>query len=178
VDESASHRITLGRVGKTHGIKGWLKLYSYTDPPSNITEYSEFIATRGQWHADLVMDQVRAQGKALVAHFEGYDDPEAAQALVGVELQVAVSDLPALEPDQFYWHQLTGLTVINGESQVLGVVDNILETGANDVLVVKGTETSIDRQERLIPFLRDTVIKKIDLEQGVIEVEWGADYLL
>ena len=124
------------------------------------------------------MDQVRKQGITLVAHFQGYDDPESAQQLVGAELQIAVSELPKLESDQFYWHQLIGLTVTNREGQLLGKVDRLLETGANDVLVVNATDESIDDHERLIPYLRESVVKKIDLEGRNIEVEWGADYLL
>ena len=124
------------------------------------------------------MDQVREQGNALIAHFEGFDDLETAQQLVGTELQIAASELPELETDQYYWHQLIGLTVINTEGQVLGAVDRLMETGANDVLVVKATDESIDGHERLIPYLRDTVVRRIDLDQRNIEVEWGADYLL
>ena len=175
---TGSDRVTLGRVGKTHGINGWLRLYSFTDPTSNITEYRRFYTTLGQQHAELVMDQLREHGNDLIAHFEGYDNPETAQQLVGAELQIEADKLPALETEEFYWHQLLGLLVINSEGQSLGKVDRLLETGANDVLVVQPTETSIDQHERLIPYLSGTVIKKVDLEHGTIEVEWGADYLL
>ena len=177
-NETGNTRVTLGRLGKTHGIKGWLRLYSYTDPALNITEYRSFFASHEQWQQELVMDQVQEQGSKLIAHFEGYDNPEAAQQLVGAELQVDTDALPELESDEFYWHQLSGLTVINTDGQVLGRVDHLLETGANDVLVVQATETSVDEHERLIPYLRDTVVKKIDLDSGEIEVEWGVDYLL
>ena len=177
VNLTGSDRVTLGRLGKTHGIKGWLRLYSFTDPALNISEYRRFYTNLSQ-RQELVLDQVREQGNTLLAHVEGYDDPESAQQLVGAELQVAASELPDLEAGQFYWHQLIGLTVTNVEGQVLGVVDRLLETGANDVLVVKATDNSIDSHERLIPYLRDTVVKKIDLERRKIDVEWEADYLL
>lgn len=175
---AGSDRVTLGRVGKTHGVRGWLRLYSFTDPASNITEYRRFSTTLGQHGAELVMDQVLEQGNTLVAHFEGYDDPETAQQLVGAELQVDADALPILETDAFYWHQLIGLAVVNSEGQLLGKVARLLETGANDVLVVEATEASIDTHERLVPYLKGTVIRKVDLESGVIEVDWGADYLL
>jgi 16S rRNA processing protein RimM len=124
------------------------------------------------------MDEVREQGTEFIAHFEGYDSPEAARELVGIELQVLASVLPELDDDEYYWHQLTGLTVVNTKSQLLGQVTGLLATGANDVLVVRSTEGSIDDHERLIPFLRDSVVTKIDLVDRVIEVEWEADYLL
>jgi len=178
VNVTGSDRITLGRLGKVHGIKGWLRLYSYTDPALNIIEYRRFFTTLGQQHAELVMDQVQEQGSKLIAHFKGYDDPESAQRLVGAELQIEAGELPELENEEFYWHQLIGLTVTNSEGQLLGNVDRLLETGANDVLVVKATATSIDKHERLIPYLQGTVVKRVDLERGNIEVEWDADYLL
>ncbi|MBT8148276.1 MAG: ribosome maturation factor RimM [Gammaproteobacteria bacterium] len=174
---TGSDRVTLGRLGKTHGLQGWLRLDSFTDPVLNITEYRRFFASRGP-QQELVMDQVQEQGSKLLAHFEGFDDPEAAQQLVGAELQIAASELPDLSDDQYYWHQLIGLTVTNREGQLLGQVDRMLETGANDVLVVKATAASIDEHERLIPYLRDTVVRRVNLDQGNIEVEWGADYLL
>jgi 16S rRNA processing protein RimM len=165
-------------LGKTHGIKGWIRLLSFTEPASNITVYRTFLVDPALGRDELVMDQVREQGNELVAHFEGYDSPEAARELIGAELQVAASELPTLESGEYYWHQLDGLTVVNSKKQVLGRVDRLLATGANDVLVVEATEASIDDHERLIPYLRETVIKKVDLEQKVIEVEWEADYLL
>jgi len=178
IDETGGDRITLGRVGRTHGIKGWLRLHSFTDPASNITGYRCFHVESAHWQGQLVMDAVREQGTEFIAHFEGYDSPEAARELVGIELQVMASVLPGLDDDEYYWHQLTGLTVVNSKNQLLGKVTGLLATGANDVLVVRGTEDSIDDNERLIPFLRATVVKKIDLVDRVIEVEWEADYLL
>lgn len=177
VNVTGNDRVTLGRLGKTHGLKGWLRLDSFTDPALNITEYRKFFTNRGT-RQDLVMDQVQEQGSKLIAHFEGFDDPETAQQLVGAELQIPASELPDLRDNQYYWYQLIGLTVINSEGQLLGQVDRMLETGANDVLVVKATAASIDDHERLIPYLRDAVVKRINLDQGSIEVEWGADYLL
>ncbi len=177
-DVTGSERVTLGRLGKTRGINGWIRLFSFTEPALNITEYRRFLVGPALGRGELVMDQVREQGNELVAHFQGYDSPEAAQELVGAELQVVASDLPTLENGDYYWHQLIGLTVVNSKKQVLGRVARLLATGANDVLVVKATEASIDDHERLIPYLRDTVVKKVDLDKKLIEVEWETDYLL
>jgi 16S rRNA processing protein RimM len=175
---SAEQLVTLGRIGKSHGTKGWLRLISFTDPVTNIAEYRHFIACLRDRQETLEMDQCRPQGSVLIAHFLGYDDPESAQALVGAELQVAVSELPVLDENQYYWHQLIGLRVVNCHGEVLGKVAALMETGANDVLVVHPDSTSIDAHERLIPYLRDSVVKEVDLEEGRLVVDWSADYLV
>lgn len=170
--------ITLGRVGKTHGIKGWLRLYSYTDPPDNLADYRRFWIDREGVAGQLELDQVAPQGDHLVGHFTGYDDPEAAQRLVGAQLQVAAEELPELDSGEFYWHQLLGLAVINQEGQLLGRVARLMETGANDILVVRPVSGSLDDHERLIPYLQGSVIRRVDLDEGQILVEWVADYLI
>jgi 16S rRNA processing protein RimM len=176
--KSADRLVTLGRVGKAHGIKGWVRVHSYTDPASNIAEYAHFIAHRDGRQVEVVMDEVQTQGSHLLAHFEGYDSPESVQPLVRAELQVAITELPQLGPGEFYWHELIGLKVINLQGENLGTVARMLETGANDVLVVQPDAHSIDANERLIPYLQDTVIRQVDSDQKVIEVDWAADFLL
>ena len=182
-DTAEEKPVTLGRVGKTHGIKGWVRLYSYTEPAGNIACYRRFRRIQpgrqsGPAQDELEMDQVQTQGDHLVAHFVGYDDPDAAQRLVGVELQVSASELPELAADEYYWHQLIGLAVINQQGQLLGEVVSLLETGANDVLVIKPGQDSIDSHERLIPYLRESVVRAVDLDSGRLEVDWDADFLL
>ena len=169
--------ITLAKIGRLYGIKGWLRINSYTDPPDNIFRFQRFIIGQGQGKRMLEMDQVKEQGKAIIGHFLGYDDPQLARQLVGQELKVAESELPVLEKGQFYWHQLVGLQVQNLQGELLGRVIKILETGANDVLVVKADENSIDQRERLIPYLKDTVIIAIALDKAQIIVDWNTDYL-
>ena len=110
-------------------------------------------------------------------HFKGYDDPETSRELVGLELSVEDSELPELEPGEYYWHQLVGLKVINLSGQLFGLVSKILETGANDVLVISPNQDSIDERERLIPYLKNSVVEEIDLEARTIRVNWEADYL-
>ena len=95
---SADRLVTLGRVGKAHGIKGWVRIHSFTDPISNIADYGHFIANRDGQQLEVVMTEVQTQGNHLVAHFEGYDSPESVQPLVRAELQVAATELPHLSP--------------------------------------------------------------------------------
>jgi 16S rRNA processing protein RimM len=104
-----------------------------------------------------------------VARLAGCEEREAAERFRGSEVAVPRSQLPQTQPDEYYWADLLGLTVVNGESQELGSIAGILQTGANDVLVVQG------ERERLIPFIA-AVIRQVDAGAGIVRVDWGADY--
>ena len=134
----------------------------------------------------IEFDDGRVQGKGLVAHIAGVDDRTLAEAYSGLEVTVPADSLPALEEGDYYWSQLQGLQVWcrdaggagsgkeggTEERVLLGTVDYLIETGANDVLVVKPSTGSIDDRERLIPYLPGEVVTKVDLEQAEIEVDW------
>ena len=170
-------RVVLGQIGKLHGVKGWLKLNSFTRPPENILEYPQLGAEIKQHWQGLEIDQFRQQPNGLVVHFKGFDDPDAAGHLTGIEVSVVSDELPALQTGDFYWHQLEGLQVVNQQSQLFGQVEKLLATGANDVLVIVPTEDSIDDRQRLIPYLTGSVIEQVDLESNMLRVNWEADYL-
>lgn len=170
--------VTVGRIGRLYGIKGWLKLISYTDPQDNILGFPNLFASMGgQWQG-IEMDQSKVHGKGLIAHFAGYDDPDEARSLTGVELAVHVSDLPVLDEEDFYWHELVGMRVVTETGQFLGTVAKLLETGANDVLVIAATEGSIDDKERLVPYLPERVVKLVSRAERRITVDWDPDYLV
>jgi 16S rRNA processing protein RimM len=169
--------VTMGRIGRIYGIKGWLKLISYTDPQENILDFRQLFAKIGGRWQEIEMDQSKVHGKGLIAHFAGYDDPDEAKALTGVELAIRTVDLPALDPDEFYWHELNGMQVKTLQGQLLGTVEKLLETGANDVLVVQPSQGSIDTRERLIPYLPDRVVMDVSRTQRCISVDWDPDYL-
>ncbi len=169
--------VVLGQVGKVHGIKGWLRLNSFTTPPESILDYSQlFVEFEDEWQV-LEIDQHRQQNNGLLVHFNGFDDPETARNLTGLELVVDAEQLPGLEEGSFYWHELEGMEVCNEAGEVFGVIDRLMETGANDVLVVAPYANSIDDRERLIPYIKDSVIKSIDATERKILVNWEADYL-
>ncbi len=168
-----AERITLGRIGAPHGVKGWVRLHSLTQPRENIFQYRRFVMPSGQV---LEVDQTQAHGKSLIAHVVGYDSPEAARELTGLELSVDQDMLPALEDGEYYWHQLVGLRVITGQKVVLGEVSELIETGANDVLVIRPTEDSIDDRERLLPYLPERVVTHVDLQAGAMQVDWDPDW--
>ena len=170
-------KLVVGRIGKTHGVKGWVRLRSWTSPAENILEFAQLLVATENGFERLRIDHSRWQGDNLLAHFEGYDEPELAKRLSGCEVSVETSELAELEAGEYYWHQLQGLRVINLAGENFGRVDHLLETGANDVLVVEPEAGSIDDRRRLIPFVWERVVRKVDLEAGTIEVDWGADFL-
>lgn len=169
--------VTMGRVGRVYGIKGWLRLMSYTEPMENILDYRNLQARiNGRWQA-IEMDDCKLHGKGLIAHFAGYDDPDAAKLLTGVELAVPSLELPSLDDEDFYWHELVGMQVVTTAGQLLGTVARMMETGANDVLVVQPSQGSMDTRERLIPYLPGRVVTQVSREQRCIHVDWEPDYL-
>ena len=172
--------LVLGKIGKVHGIKGWVRVISFTEEPDGILDYptlrAELQSASGSYKT-LEIDDYRQQPKGLIVHFKGIDTPEEARLYNGALLSVERDALPQLEQEEFYWYQLEGLSVVNLQQERFGFVKGLLETGANDVLVVAPDAGSIDKRERLIPYLRDDVVKKIDLDAGTISVEWGADFL-
>jgi len=117
----------------------------------------------------------KKQGKGLVALTDGIEDRTQAEELIGSEIWVDKDQLPNLEKGDYYWHQLEGLEVFNEAGEFLGEVSHLFETGANDVLVVKASEKSIDDMERLIPYVEKEIVLEIDLEERRILVAWGSD---
>ena len=172
-----SKKIVLGQIGKGHGIKGWLKLNSFTSPPANILEYPRLTVHLGERTELLQIDEFKKQQNGIKVHFIGYDDAEVSQKLVGREVSVESQRLPLLSDDEFYWHELEGLQVVNLEGDNLGQVAHLIETGANDVLVIKPSEQSLDQKERLIPYIQGSIVKRVDISLKRIEVDWGADFL-
>ncbi|EIJ42143.1 16S rRNA processing protein RimM [Beggiatoa alba B18LD] len=164
-------RVMLGRINGLYGVKGWVKVYSYTDPLANILTYSPWqICQQGQWR-DVIVEDGREHGKGIIAKLQGVDDRDQAIPYLGTDIAIAKTQLHPLIEGEYYWSDLIGLTVINQDGVCFGTVDYLLETGAHDVLVVKGEE-----QERLIPFVLTVFIKAIDLQNRTIQVEWDTDF--
>ena len=158
--------IVLGRISGLFGVRGWVQVFSETDPRENILRYSPWLLD-GQPHA---VAEGRAHGKGIVARLAGYDDRDQAAALLGKEIRVARAQLPPPRPDEFYWADLEGMSVRTLDAVDLGRVSHLFGTGANDVLVIEG-----DR-ERLIPFVWDDVVKNVDFDAGLIRVDWDPEF--
>lgn len=160
--------ITIGKIGAPHGVRGWTKVQAFSEHgPEAILDYLPWlIAIGGAPFKPIKLESAHAHGKGLLAKFEGYDSPEAVRALTNALLGVPRSQLPPPAAEEYYWSDLIGLTVINQDGAVYGKVISLLETGSNDVLVVKG------EKEHGIPFLLGSVIQKVDLEKQEIHVDW------
>lgn len=168
----------VARITGCHGLKGWLKVHSFTDPPENFLGFGEWRVKRDGEFEAVEFDAGKRRGKGLVAHMAGVDDRTRAESYRGLEVVIPRSALPALPEGDYYWRDLEGLQVWcrEGEDRVLlGRVDHLIETGANDVLVVAACEGSIDQRERLIPYLPGNSVTAVDLASGVIEVDWFVD---
>ncbi len=157
--------VVVGKLGSTHGIQGWLKLYSFTEPVTNIVAYNPWYLEETIGWKLIKPEATREYTKGMTVKFTGYDNPEQARLLTGKKIAVLRSQLPPLKKGDFYWSDLEGLTVMNVDGSILGKVIYLLETGSNDVLVVKGNK------EYAIPYLAD-VITSIDLANQVIHVNW------
>jgi 16S rRNA processing protein RimM len=169
--------LTLGQLTSVHGIQGWLKVFSYTDPMTGILNYPEWILEQDSQQRTVKLAQGRQQGKALVVRLEGIIDRTAAEALKGAWIKVPKAALPALPQGDFYWWQLEGLRVQTQAGVELGVVSHLLSTGgANDVLVVRATQPDDPQSERLLPWLMDRVIIDVDLDSGQIVVDWDPEF--
>jgi len=179
MNESAVNRmLVVARITGCYGLKGWVKIHSYTQPPDNFLKLGGWQFKRGDVYQAVEFDAGKCQGKGLVAHIAGVDDRTLAETYRGLEVVVPESALPELPKGDYYWRDLQGLQVWCQEGQdrvLLGTVDYLIETGANDVLVVAACEGSIDKRERLIPYLPGDSVTGVDLETGVIEVDWFVD---
>jgi len=170
------NEIRLGSINGTHGLKGWVKVFSYTDPLEAILDYSPWILRKSGAEREITIKDGQASGKRLIVQVEGVDTRDQAEDLIGYEVHVNVDAMPDLEEGELYWFQLEGLSVENSSGESLGKIAQMLETGANDVMVVDPTEDSIDKQQRLIPYLEGDVVREVDQEIGVVIVDWDSDY--
>lgn len=180
VVEGAVKRITLGHIASVFGVKGWLKIHSNTSPMENILNYPRWILDRNGDVKTVAIDQARPHGKGLIAHIVGCDDRELARSYCGYQITVNADELPEPEDDEIYWHQLESLDVFSrnaeGDNVLLGKVSHLMETGANDVLVIRPAKGSIDRRERLVPWLIDQVVLEVNPDKGFIRVDWDPEF--
>lgn len=147
-----------------------MRVFSYTRPRDNIVHYQPWYLNQdGEWQ-EHELAEGRQHGKGVVARLAGCEDRDAASRFIGAEIGVRRKQLPAAQPGEYYWSDLQGLEVVTLQGESLGTVDHLLETGANDVLVVTG------ERERLIPFVPGHVVDDVDLERGEIRVDWDRDF--
>ncbi len=162
--------VTLGRVSGLLGVKGWLKIYSYTDPRDSIVGFATWVLRTGSDEQTVELEDGKKHGRTVVVKLKAIDDRDQAEALLGAEIAVQRSVLAPCEPGEYYWTDLEGSTVITAEGESLGRLDYLFETGGHDVMVVIG-----DRR-RLIPFVQEKVVREVRLEQHIIVVDWDPTF--
>jgi 16S rRNA processing protein RimM len=158
----------LGYVAAAHGINGWVRIHSLTEPREAIFEYQPWLL--GESLQEVRVRQGQIHGKRLIALLQDTDDREQADALVHRRIAVYRDQLPELPADEYYWTDLLGLSVRLEDGRELGVIENMLATGANDVMVVRG------ERERLIPFVPGHYVKRVDLDARTVIVDWDPEF--
>jgi len=162
-------QVVLGTITGPCGVRGWVRIRSGTEPPENILRYAPWQVGRDGNRTEVAVAEGRAQGGGVVVRFDGCHDRDQALRYRGCEIAVERSRLPDPGDDEFYWTDLVGLRVATADGVDLGEVERMLETCANDVMVVRG------ELERLIPFIFGTVVRTVDIERGCIVVDWHPD---
>jgi 16S rRNA processing protein RimM len=160
--------VQIGHISGVHGIMGWVRVHSLTDPREAIFEYQPWLL--GESRKEICIVQGKKQGKHLVALFENIDDRDRAESLVNWPIAVYRDQFPELPEDEFYWTDLLGLSVRLGDGTELGKIMKMLATGAHDVMVVQGA------RERLIPFVQGRYVKSVSLDDGIVVVDWDPDF--
>lgn len=161
----------MGRVIAALGIKGWVKVKAFTETADGLADYPVWWLEEKSGWTPVAVEDTALSNKGLGALLKGVNDRNAAERLRGTNIGLPRDQLPQLDKDEIYWIDLIGLAVRNAKSESLGTIDNLLETGANDVLVVKAE----DGTERLIPLIPQVVLN-VDRENRLVTVDWELDY--
>ena len=167
--DSTKSTMLVGRIAGAYGVKGWVRVNSFTEPPENIFSYMPWQLhpiSGAQLQHDVKVTQGKPHGKGLVAQLDGIEDRDKAEGLRGMEIRVARERMPEPEAGQYYWSDLEGLRVEDAAGTELGRVDHMMDTGSADVMVVCGEE------RHLIPFVVGDTVLEVDLESGCIRVDW------
>jgi len=164
-------KIYLGKITGVHGIKGWLKIQSYSSPPENILNYPSWIINNKGEEDFYSIEQGRKQNNKIVVKLEKIDDRNTAESLINSKIQILRSDLPKLSNDNYYWSDLVGLSVLNSEETVIGKIESLIETGANDVMVI----ITLKDERILIPFVMHEIIKEVNVELNYIKIDWSIE---
>lgn len=165
----SGNKILVGKISNPHGIKGWVKVISFTDPIENILSYKKLTISDNQTEKTYCLEDSRIQGNKIVIKLEGVNNRDDADLLKNLQIEINRSDLPKLEENSYYWEDLVDFNVIDIKGMHVGKVDSLFRTGSNDVLVIIN-ET---KQRLLVPFIMEEVIKYVDLDKELISIDWA-----
>ena len=170
---SSDRKILLGKLGKPHGVKGFLFIHYYGKDANNLTDYAGLVLDN---ETSVQVEKLLIQKDRVILKFYEINTRNDAEKLRDKQLYILEDSLPVLDSNQVYYFELEGLKVMNLENFELGKIKGILETNANDVLVIEPTDSSIDERERLVPYLKDQVVKEINKIEKTIIIDWSEDY--
>lgn len=170
-----SNLIQIAQLKKPYGIKGWLWVFSNLDEREDIFTMNPWWMKTARGLQPLTLTKWRKQGSGLVAQFNEIPDRNVAETMNGVTIWASKENLPEPDEDEYYWSDLVGLTVVNQGDICLGTIDELFETGANDVMVVIPSDISIDSEKRLIPWHKQTIVS-VDINHRKVIVNWEVDY--
>ena len=168
-----SRKILIGKLGKPHGIKGYIYFHYYGEEISNLKNYKDLYL---EGSSSMELEKMFKKSDRLIIKLKECSDRNSAEELRDKEVFVKENDLLALEQGEYYLYQLEGLIVKNLENKFLGNVKGTIGTKSNEVLVVESSNDSIDDEERLIPYVQPQVVKEIKLEEGFILVDWPENF--
>ncbi|WP_026374465.1 ribosome maturation factor RimM [Aestuariibacter salexigens] len=170
----ASETLIVGKIGAPYGVKGWVKINSYTEEQAGIFDYQPWQLGDGK---EYRVDQWRVHNKSLVAKLDGVNDRNEAEAIKNLDIRIQADLLPDLDDDEFYWRELLGMKVVTEQGYDLGTVKELFETGANDVMLVKANiNDAFGQKERMLPYLPEQVIKHVDKQAKTITVDWDPGF--
>lgn len=172
-----NEKMVVGKLGATYGIRGWLKVFSFTDNAESIFDYAPWFLNQNGTLVEYKVESWKRHNQGYVCKLEGVDVREVAQTYTNFEILIDPTSLPELSEEEFYWRELFGMQVYTMQGYHLGEVTDMMETGSNDVLVVKANlKDAFGKKERLIPYLEEQVIKHVDRNAQRIEVDWDPGF--
>lgn len=158
--------IIVARFGKPFGLKGFIKIQSFTEPPENLYHYSQWhLQNHSDW-SPLTPLSKQHHGKEMIVQLPNCESPEAARFYTNKLVGIPRSELPPPQENEYYWVDLEDLEVFNKDNDFLGIVTRVLATGANDVLEVKSGDKVL-----LIPFIKSAILD-VDFNKRIIQVDW------
>ncbi|MDT9587616.1 MAG: ribosome maturation factor RimM [Candidatus Arsenophonus melophagi] len=171
------HPIVLGKIGAAYGILGWLRIFSFTEETKDIFSYQPWFIQRSDQWQQLELEDWKSHNKNFIFKIKNIDNRNTANSINNFEIIIDSTQLTALEGNEYYWKDLIGCHVLTTKGYSLGYVQYLIETGSNDVLVIKANQQDgFGIKDRLVPFLDKQVIKTVDLNAKIIKVEWDPSF--
>lgn len=157
--------IEIGRIVRSHGLKGRVKVLSYLESPETLRDISRLFVGRSVQEAVLLpLVAVQTGNDFFILQLGGVDDRDAAERLRGSSLWISSEKIVKPSDGEYYWSEIIGLQVLTEEDHILGRIEAVFPTGSNDVYVCRG-----EGREILLPAIED-VVRKIDTDRGVMVV--------